>query len=164
MDILILALQTDSTRVATFVLGHSISRVVYDFANPKIKANHHDLSNHRNDPNKIAHYKLVTVWFASQTAYLLDRMNTIDEGDGSLLDHSVVMFGSGMKDGNTHEPINVPLVLFGSGSRRLRTEQHIECPKNSQLADVHLTLLHAFDIDAKSFDGVTERTIDQMLR
>lgn len=164
MDILVLALQTDSTRVATFVLGHSISRVVYDFASPKIKANHHDLSHHRNDPNKIAHYKLVTEWFASQTAYLLGRMHAIDEGDGSLLDHSVVMFGSGMKDGNTHEPINVPLALFGSGSGRLRTQQHVDCPKNSQLADVHLTLLRAFDIEAESFNGVTQQTVTQLLR
>ncbi len=163
MDILVLALQTDSTRVATFVLGHSISRVVYDFADPSIKANHHDLSHHRNDPAKIGHYKRVTRWFAEQARYLLQRMRSVDEGDGTLLDHSIVMFGSGMKDGNTHEPINVPVALFGGGGGRIRTGQHIACPAGSHLADLHLTLLDVFGISADHFNEVTRRKIEGLV-
>jgi hypothetical protein len=163
MEILALALQTDSTRVGTFVLGHSISRVVFGFADSKIKANHHDLSHHRNDPAKIEQYQIVTTWFAKQAAYFLERLQSIDEGNGSLLDHSLVVFGSGMKDGNTHEPLNVPISLFGSASGKLKTNLHIECTEGFVLANLHLTLLKAFGIDQSDFNAKADQPIEELL-
>ncbi|MCO8124565.1 DUF1552 domain-containing protein [Stieleria sp. TO1_6] len=160
MDIMLLALQTDSTRVATLVMGHSISRVVYDFADPKIRRNHHELSHHRNDPDKIRDYNIVTKWFASQTAYFLGRMSEIDEGNGSLLDNSVVMYGSGMKDGNVHEPKNIPVALFGNAGGRLQTGRHLTCPENSILSQLHLSLLRLFGIQADQFNQVAFQGIE----
>ncbi len=163
MDILVLALQTDSTRVATFVLGHAISRIVFDFADPSIKRHHHDLSHHANNPDKIAGYNIVSTWFAEQMAYLLKKMQSIPEGDGTLLDHSLVLYGSGMKDGNIHDPENVPMALFGSANGKIRTNQHIQCPEGSVLSNLHLTILHAFGIEAPHFNEITSKTINGLL-
>jgi hypothetical protein len=163
MEIQLLALQTDSTRVATLVMGHEISRVVYDFVDKKLKRNHHDFSHHRNDPEKIEGYNRITRWFGEQAAWLLGKMQSIDEGGSSLLDNSIVLYGSGMKDGNTHEPLNVPIALFGSGRGQLKTGQHISAPQDSVLASLHLTLLHSFGIEAENFNGVTDKTINNLL-
>lgn len=160
MEVMLLALQTDSTRVATLALGHSISRIVYDFISPKLKRNHHDYSHHRNDPDKIAGYNEITTWMAQQCAWFLERMSEINEGDSTLLDNSVVLFGSGMKDGNVHEPDDVPIGIFGSCGGQLKTGRKIDCPDGSILAQLHLTLLHRFGIDAKDFNGVTNQTIE----
>ena len=159
LDLIVLALQTDSTRVATLVMGHSISRVVYDFAHPDITRNHHDLSHHRNDPDKIVHYNHVTRWLASQAAYLLDRLSQVEDIGGSLLDNSLVLFGSGMKDGNVHEGKNVPVALFGGAGGKVRGGQKIECFKGSLLANLHLSLLHVYGIEADDFNGVARSTI-----
>ncbi len=146
MDILVLAFQTDSTRVATFVLGHEISRIVFSFADSKIKADHHNLSHHANSPEKIEQYNLVSHWFGAQTAYLLGRMRDIPEGNGTLLDHSIVLYGSGMKDGNVHDPVNIPVVLFGGGGGKLRTGRHLACPDGTLLGNLHQTLMGTFGI------------------
>ena len=163
MEIMLLDLQTDSTRVATLVMGHSISRVVYDFVNRKLKRNHHDYSHHRNDPEKIAGYNEITRWFATQAAWLLRRMDAIDEGDGSLLDNSMVLYGSCMKDGNVHEPVNVPVALFGGGRKRLRGNRLIACPTDSILPQLHLSLLRGFGIAARDFNGVTTKTVPGLI-
>lgn len=162
MDVLLLSLQTDSTRVGTLVMGHSISRVVYDFVDSKLTRNHHDYSHHRNDPQKIAGYNLITEWLASKAAEMLERMDAIDEGNASLLDNSIVLFGSGMKDGNTHEPLDIPVALFGSGGGRLKTNRHLECPKGTILAQMHLSLLQLFGIEAENFNGVTNTPLPQL--
>ena len=80
-----------------------------------------------------------------------------------MLDNSIVLYGSGMKDGNTHEPLNVPVALFGSGGGHLKTGQHITAPEESVLANLHLTLLHAYGIDAENFNGVTSKTLGGVL-
>lgn len=163
MEILLLALQTDSTRVATLVMGHEISRVVYDFVDKKLKRNHHDFSHHRNDPEKIDGYNRITRWFGEQAAWLLGKMQSIDEGGASLLDNSIVLYGSGMKDGNTHEPLDVPIALFGNGGGRIRNGFHISAPNESVLSNLHLTLLHAYGVQTDSFNGVTSKTLDGVL-
>lgn len=152
MDIMILAAQTDSTRVGTFVMGHSISRIIFDFVDASISENHHALSHHRNDPGKIGRYNIITQWFSAQAAYFLEKLDGIDEGNGTMLDNSVVLYGSCMKDGNTHEPLNVPIALFGNASHRLRTGRRIDCGGDTPLADLHLSLLHLFGIEADHFN------------
>jgi hypothetical protein len=163
MQVLLLALQTDSTRVATFVMGHSISRIVFDFIDKKLKRNHHDYSHHRNDPEKIAGYNQITSWFAGECAWLLQQMSAIDEGDGTLLDNSIVLFGSGMKDGNVHEPVDIPIALFGSCRGQLKTGRKLQCPDDSLLAQLHLSLLDCYGIKAENFNGVTNQPLGGLL-
>ncbi len=163
LEIMLLALQTDSTRVATLVMGHSISRIVYDFVDRKLKRNHHDYSHHRNDPDKIDGYNQITRWLAAQAAWFLERMDSIDEGNGTLLDNSVVLYGSGMKDGNVHEGVDVPVALFGNAGGRLRTGRHIQCPVDSQLSQLHLSLLRLFGVESRTFNGVTSETVPSLI-
>ena len=163
MDILLLALQTDSTRVGTLVMGHSISRIIYDFVDPGISKGHHDLSHHRNDPKKIEQYNQITKWFSGQTARLLERMASIEEGNSTLLDNSLVLFGSGMKDGNVHEPVNVPVALFGKAGGKLRTGRHIQCADDSKLAQLHLSVLRLFGNEASDFNGVTDKGVPDLV-
>ena len=159
LDVLALALQTDSTRVATAVMGHSISRMVYDFVDSSIKTNHHDYSHHRNDPDKISRYIRINTWFSENAAYLLKKMSAIDEGTGSLLDHSVVLYGSGMKDGNTHEPLNIPIALFGGASGRLKTDRLLQANEGTPIASLHLSLLEILGLPTKSYNDLTEKMI-----
>ncbi len=163
MDILLLALQTDSTRVGTLVMGHSISRIIYDFVDAGITKGHHDLSHHRNDPKKVDQYNLITRWLSGRAAQMLERMEEIDEGGSSLLDNSLVLFGSGMKDGNVHEPNNVPVALFGKAGGRLKTGRHMQCPNDTVLAQLHLSLLKIFGIEAGDFNGVTNRVLPNLV-
>ena len=86
-------------------------------------------------------------------------MASINEGQGSLLNNSLVLFGSGMKDGNLHEPLDVPIALFGSAGGRLKTNRLLECPERSVLAQLHLSLLQLYGIDADNFNGVTGATV-----
>ena len=143
----------EAERAVDAVMGNSISRVVYDFAHSNIKRNHHELSHHRNDPDKIVDYNRVTYWFAQQAAYLLDRISQIQEARGSLLDNSLVLYGSGMEDGNVHEGKNIPVALFGGGGT-VRTGQRLRCPPGSVLANLHLSLLRIHGIEAEDFNGV----------
>lgn len=163
MEVMLLAMQTDSTRVGTMVMGHSISRVVYDFLDSQLTRNHHDYSHHRNDPSKIEGYNAITTWFAAQCAWVLERMDSIDEGNGSLLDNSVVLYGSGMKDGNVHEPVDVPVALFGGAGGRLQTGRKISCPEDSLLAQLHFSLLQMFGLEVDSFNGVTEKGVSGLV-
>lgn len=159
LDIMLLALQTDSTRVGTIVMGHSISKVVYDFIDKSLSRNHHDYSHHRNDPKKIKGYNQITEWFAKMGSYMLERMDEVDEGNGSLLDNTVVLYGSCMKDGNVHEPVNVPVALFGGSNVGLKGGRRIACPESSILPQLHLSLLQLFGVEQNDFNGVTSKTV-----
>ncbi|MEL6105591.1 MAG: DUF1552 domain-containing protein [Planctomycetota bacterium] len=156
MEIMVLSLQTDSTRVATLVLGHSISRIVYDFVDRSLNRNHHDFSHHRNDPNKVVGYNRITQWFSERCAWFLDRLKSIDEGSGSLLDNTVVLYGSGMKDGNVHDGVDIPIALFGNAGGAIKTNRVLDCPqKNTLLPQLHLSLLKLFGNEVESFNEVT---------
>ena len=80
-------------------------------------------------------------------------MRAIPEGEGTLLDHSLVLYGSGMKDGNTHDPVNVPIALFGGASGRIKTGQHINCPEGTLLTNLHVNMQHIYGIPGDEFNG-----------
>lgn len=90
-------------------------------------------------------------------------MQDIDQGDGSLLDNSVVMHGSGMKDGNVHEGVDIPIALFGNAGGMLKTNRLIACPIDTMLAQLHLLLLRLFGTHANVFNGVTSEPIANLI-
>ena len=94
---------------------------------------------------------------------MLERMASIDEVNGSLLDNSLVLYGSGMKDGNVHDPVNVPVALFGKAGGRLKTGRRIDCPEESVLSQLHLSLLYLLGIEAENFNGVTKKTVSGLI-
>jgi hypothetical protein len=159
LDLLVLALQTDTTRVATFMSAHGFSRQNFTFLNG-VKNDHHGMSHHKNQEALVAEYTTVSRWYAQQVHYLVSKMNGIDEGNGSLFDNSVVLYGSEMKDGNGHIKEDLPLVLLGKGQGRVKTGQHASFDQGTPLANLHLTLAQQFGVETASFNNVSSGTLD----
>jgi hypothetical protein len=159
MDLLVLALQTDTTRVATFMSAHGFSRQNFTFLDG-VKNDHHGMSHHKNQEALVREYTAVSRWYAEQVRYLADRMRAVDEGSGTLLDHSLVLYGSEMKDGNGHVREDLPLVLLGKAHGRLRAGQHLVFPGGTPLANLHLTLARQFGVEAADFNGASTGPLD----
>ena len=158
LDLMVLALETDTTRVATFMSAHGFSRQNFTFLDG-VKNDHHGMSHHKNQEALVAEYTTVSRWYAQQVHYLVSKMNGIDEGNGSLLDNSVVLYGSEMKDGNGHIKEDLPLVLLGKGQGRVKTSQHASFDKGTPLANLHLTLAQQFGAEIASFNNVSTGTL-----
>ena len=145
MDLLVLALQTDTTRVGTFMLAHGFSRCNFGFMG--LKGDHHTISHHKTQNDWLTEYTAVTKYYFSQYAYLMQRLQQIDEGGSNLLDNSVVLFGSGLKDGNGHVRSNLPILLGGHGAGTLNPGRHIKFAAGTLLPDLHLSLIQRFGVD-----------------
>jgi hypothetical protein len=158
LDLMVLAFWTDTTRVATLMAAHGFSRQNFSFLDG-VTSDHHGMSHHMNRPPAIAEYTKVSHWYIQQFAYLLNKMKQIDESDGSLLDHTIVLYGSEMKDGNGHIRTNLPILLAGQGSGRLKTGRHVALAPHTPLANLHLTLAQKFGCEFDTFNGVSTGTL-----
>lgn len=143
-DLQVLAYQCDLTRVITLMLGREFSGVTY----PQIGVPdaHHPITHHAGEAPKIAKVEKINAYHVTQFAYLLDKMKSTPDGDGTLLDHATLIYGTGMGECNAHDPRNIPLVLAGGGAGTLKGGRHIRYPKETPLANLHLALLANFGI------------------
>ena len=162
MELMVLALQTDSTRVGTLMTAHGFSRQSFTFLDG-VTSDHHGMSHHKNQPQAIREYTTVSRWYIEQFAWLLQRMKSIQEGDSTLLDNSIVLYGSGMKDGNGHRRENLPILLAGSGGGKLRTGQHFVLREHTPLASLHLTLAHCFGLPLEHFNNASRSEVSEIL-
>lgn len=151
-DLITLALWTDSTRCVTYMLGNSNSRMIFDFLG--IKEQHHYLSHFfRNfSRHNLDALLKISLWHMSKFDYLLTRMKSYRDQNGSLLDNTIVLYGSGMGHSDNHTVKRVPIVLAGGGDH-LKTGRYVRYAKNQQLGRLHLALLQKFGIEADSFGG-----------
>ena len=154
LDILLLALQTDSTRIATFMFGNSVSNKSFSFLEG-VKGGHHEFSHHENDPKKLEQYQRITTWHIEQCAQLLDRMKQIREGEGTLLDHSMVLFGSALRDGNEHDPHDLPTVLAGRAGGTLSPGRHLVYGKDTPLCNLFVSMLDRLGAPVERFADST---------
>ena len=154
LDILLLALQTDSTRIATFMFGNSVSNKNFSFLEG-VRGGHHQLSHHENDAAKMAEYQRITTWHIEQCAQLLDRMRQVREGEGTLLDHSMVLFGSALRDGNRHDPHNLPTVLAGRAGGTLSPGRHLTYGKDTPLCNLYVSMLERVGAPVERFADST---------
>jgi hypothetical protein len=154
-DLQVLSYQADLTRVTTFMIGREFSGRAY----PEVGAPdaHHPTSHHENDPLKLDRLRRINTFHTTLFAYFLDKLRGIKEGDGSLLDHVSLMYGSGMSDGNAHFHGNLPILVVGGGSGSLTGGRHLEYPQETPLANLHLALLDTFGIRPESFGNSTGR-------
>jgi len=144
MDIMALAFQTDATRVSTFILGHDGSNRPYPAAN--IAEGHHDLSHHRNDPQKLTKLAIINRYHMEQYAYFLGKLKAVKEGDGTLLDNCMVLYGGGLSDGNSHTPENLPMVLAGKGGGRIASGQHIHMGELTPITNLYRSMLDVMGV------------------
>jgi hypothetical protein len=156
LDIMVLGFWSDSTRVATFMFGNAVSPRNFSFLDG-VRGGHHEISHHQNQQDALAQYQRINQWHVAQYAYMLDRMRLIKEGDRTLLDNSMVLFGSGLRDGNSHDPHNLPLVLAGRGGGAFSPGRHVAYPKNTPLCNLYLAMLEAAGAPADQFGDSTAK-------
>jgi hypothetical protein len=140
LDLIALAFWTDSTRIATFMFGNAVSSRSFAFLGPGYGA-HHQTSHHQNNAEKLAQYQRINAWHIEHYAYLIDKLKSIREGEGTLLDHSMILFGAGMRDGNSHNPHNLPILLAGRAGGTLATGRHLVCDKGAPLTNLYRSML-----------------------
>lgn len=138
-DLLVLAFQADITRVSTFVLANEGSNRPYPFI--EVPEGHHDLSHHQNDARKQAKIAQINRFHVSQLAYLLEKLQAVREGDGTLLDHCMIVYGSGNSDGNRHNHDDLPVLVAGGGCGTLRSGRHVRYARETPLNNLWLSLL-----------------------
>ncbi|MCX6597674.1 MAG: DUF1552 domain-containing protein [Acidobacteria bacterium] len=156
MDMIALAFRTDTTRIATFMFGNEVTNQNFSFL-PGISSGHHDISHHQNDPEKLKQYQMIGQWHIEQYAYLLSKLREIKEGDSNVLDQSMILFGAGIRNGDQHEPHNLPIVVAGKAGGRLAGGQHLSYAEDTPLANLYLSMLDAFDTPVERFADSTGR-------
>jgi len=152
-DLMVLAFQTDVTRVATFVVANEGSNKPYAFIG--VPEGHHDLSHHGNSPEKKKKIAKINTFHVTQLAYVLGRLKGIKEGDGTLLDHCMIAYGSGNSDGNAHNHDNLPLLLAGKGGGQLKPGRHVRFPKETPINNLWVALLQRMGVKIQSLGDST---------
>jgi hypothetical protein len=154
LDIMALAFWSDASRVATFMFGNSVSNRNFSFLDG-VRGNHHSISHHMDKPEALEEYTIITKWHMEQYAYFLQKLKGIKEGNGTLLDNSMVLFTSDLRDGNRHSPRNLPLVMGGKGGGKIKTGQNLIFEKETPLANLYLTMLDTMNIGHDRFGDST---------
>jgi hypothetical protein len=151
-DLQCLAYQGDVTRVSTFMFGGEQRARMY----PEIGLNesHHAMSHHSDNPENIAKYAKLCTWHVELFSYLIEKMRATPDGDGNLLDHSLMMIGGGMSNGNIHSHMDVPIALVG-GAGALKGNRHVAAPMGTPLSNLHVSLVNRAGIPIESFGDST---------
>ncbi len=154
LDILILAFWTDTTRVASMMLGDAQSSQDYSWLEG-VKGNWHGISHHLDEPAKREQYERIINWNVEQVGWFLNKMKSLKEGESNLLDNSMVLFGSSLKCGNRHLEENLPLLLAGRAKGTIRTGRRLRAAAKTPLCNLHLAMLHRMGIKDASFGDST---------
>jgi hypothetical protein len=152
-DVLALAFQADATRIATFAFANEGSTKSYRFIG--VPEGHHDLSHHGRDPEKQAKIKTINIYHVEQFAYFLARLKAIREGEGTVLDHSTIVYGSGISDGDRHNHDDLPILVAGKGGGTIKPGRHIVYPKDTPLNNLYLAMLERVGARAPSLGDST---------
>ncbi len=149
-DLMVLAFQCDMTRIITFMLGNAASSRAYTFLG--ISSAHHEISHHQNQQENFDALQTIDTWEVAQLAYILEKMDAIDEGNGTtMLDNSCVFFSSEIEDGNSHSHNNLPVLLAGGNGDYFDLGQHISYSNREPIADLFLSILDSLDIQTPTF-------------
>lgn len=157
-DLQVLALQGDVTRVITFQLARETSTRTY----PEVGVSepHHPLSHHANNPEKMAKLAKINEFHVSLFAYFLEKLRSTPDGEGTLLDHSLYLYGSGMGNPDVHDHINLPIVVAGGAAGRVKGARHIRYAEPAPLANLHLTMLDRVGVHLDSFADSTGKVAE----
>jgi hypothetical protein len=153
LDLQALAFQADITRVSSFMMAReNVNRSYNEIGLPEA---HHAMSHHGNNPEKMALFAKLNTYHVETLAYFVKRLQSTLDGDGTLLDRTVVLYGSGMSDGNTHNNYNVPVVVIGGKDQNVGGNRHLRYPKGTPLANLSLTLIDKFGVPMERFGDST---------
>ena len=158
-DLQALALQGDITRVITFQLARETSNRSYTEIG--VSDPHHPTSHHGGDPEKLAKIAKINQFHVSLLAYYLDKLNSIKEGNGSLLENSLILYGSGMGNPNVHDHVNLPIIVAGGAGGSVKGGRHIKYEQPAPVSNLHVTMLDAVGVKIDKFQDSTGK-IDTM--
>ena len=155
MDLLALAYQTDLTRISTFMLAREVSGRAY----PEIGVSdsHHPLSHHQDESAKLERLHMVNEYHMQQFSYLVDKLDALPEGDGSMLDSTLFLYGAGISDSNSHFHDDLPIALIGGRNAGIRGGRYIRYPQDTPLANLHVTILEHLGVPVEAFGDSTGR-------
>jgi hypothetical protein len=148
-DLMAVAYEANITRVVTYMKSRDASQRVY----PNIGVNepHHAMSHHGNNPEKLAGLVKLNTYHVTLFSKFLEKLQSTPDGDGSLLDHSLILYGSGMSESDTHSRLNVPTLLVGGAAGQMKGNRHIQAAKETPLANLMVSLANKFDCDIDKF-------------
>jgi hypothetical protein len=152
-DLMVIAFQTDMTRVVSFMMAREGSNRSYRTIG--VSDGHHSVTHHQNDPEKIAKTMKIDELHVRSFSYLLDRLDATPDGDGSLLDHSLILYGSSISDGNAHTHHDLPLVLAGGSSCQIKGGRHIRYAEETPMNNLLLTMLDKAGVPTESLGDAT---------
>jgi hypothetical protein len=155
LDLQFLAYRADITRVSTFQISREQSNRTYPQVG--VPQAHHDISHHQFDPEKMAVNTRINTYHVSLFAGLVEKMRATPDGDGSLLDHAILLYGGGMGNGNEHLPHDLPLVLVGGGCGAMQGDRILSCPEGTPMMNLGLSLLDKVGVELPSLGDSTGR-------
>jgi hypothetical protein len=157
-DLMVLAWQTDMTRVITFMMGHEMSGRAY----PEVGFGdaHHPCTHHQGDPEKIEKTTKINVFHTKMLSYYLDRLRSTSDGDGSLLDQSLILYGAALSDANLHLYTDLPLLLVGGGVNGIKGGVHVRYPKRTPLSNLLLAMLDKSNVPREDHLGDSVKALD----
>jgi hypothetical protein len=152
-DLLALAFQTDTTRISTFMIAHDGSNRSYPFVG--VSDGHHDISHHGGNAEKKAKIARINQFHIAQFTYFLERLKSVREGDGTLLDNCMIVYGSGIADGNAHTHHDLPVLLAGRGGGAFKTGRHVRFAKDTPMTNLYLAMLERMGLNAERLGDST---------
>jgi hypothetical protein len=157
-DMIALAFQANLTRVASFMMAAEVSNQPYNFIG--ISDAFHPLSHHANNPQKMARLAQLQAWNTAEFARFVKQLQALPDGDGSMLDNSILLFGSNMSDSNLHNHFPLPTALVGGGAGRLKGNRHLRYPDRTPVSNVLVTLLDRVGVPLESLGDSTEKLVE----
>lgn len=156
-DLQLVAFQTDMTRISTLMIGREGSMRTYPELN--IPDSHHPLTHHRNNPDFIEKVAQINVHHIELFAKYLAKLKATPDGEGTLLDHSMILYGSGISDGNRHLHENLPIIVAGRGDGNLKGGRHLSFPENTPISNLYMTLLDRMGVRPDSIGDSTGKLV-----
>ncbi|HLF94859.1 MAG TPA: DUF1552 domain-containing protein [Planctomycetota bacterium] len=158
VDLLVAALQTQTTRVATFMLANEGSNRTFPFID--VRDGHHSISHHAGNQEKLEKIAKIDRFYVGQFAYLVEKLRSIKEGDGTLLDSTMALYGNSIGDGNRHNHDELPVLFAGKAQGTVQTGRHVRYPRNTPLANLYLSILDRMGVKEEKFGDSTGRLTD----
>ena len=157
-DMIALAFQANLTRVASFMLAAEVSNQPYNFIG--ISDAFHPLSHHANNPQKIARLAQLQAWHTQEFAKFVKKLQGLPDGEGSMLDNAIIMYGSNMSDSNLHNHFPLPTAILGGGCGKLKGNRHLRYPDRTPISNVHLTLLDRVGVPIETLGDSTAKLVE----
>jgi hypothetical protein len=154
-DLLAVAYQSDITRVFSFMMSREASQRTYPELN--IPGTHHDVSHHGGRPENMENHAKINLHYAQLFAGFVEKLKGMPEGDGTILDNSLIFYGAGMSDGQAHSPYPLPLVALGSAGGRIKGDRHIVAPDWTPVANLWLRISDLYGANLDTFAESTGR-------